>query len=145
MLLYPCIIQTDTKDIRGWVFVHMELSQTEFLSSWHRGKPGCFIITVFTIIPKQGPLSVCLPPCYPLPHILIMLCSPPPPVASLLLSSSLSVRRICCLVPPLCCSTDAGWRHSGLILLLLMLMLKEAIGTCYFCCYPVSLGLAKRY
>ncbi len=52
---------------------------------------------------------------------------------------------VCCLVPPLGCSTDAGWRHSGLILLLLMLMLKEAIGTCYFCCYPISQGPAKRY
>ncbi|TNN82657.1 hypothetical protein EYF80_007175 [Liparis tanakae] len=25
-----------------------------------------------------------------------------------------------------------------------MLMLKEAIGTCYFCCYAISLELAKR-
>lgn len=50
-----------------------------------------------------------------------------------------------CLVPPLGCCTDAGWRHSGLNLLLLMLMLKEAIGTCYFCRYPGSLGPAKRY
>lgn len=38
-------------------------------------------------------------------------------------------------VPPLGWGSDAGWRHSGLILLLLMLMLKEAIGTCYFCLY----------
>lgn len=49
-----------------------------------------------------------------------------------------------CLLPPLGGCTDAGWRHSGLNLLLLMLMLKEAIGTCYFCCYPQLPGANKE-
>lgn len=49
-----------------------------------------------------------------------------------------------CLLPPLGGCTDAGWRHSGLNLLLLMLMLKEAIGTCYFCFYPQLPGANKE-
>lgn len=67
--------------------------------------------------------------CTPLPHLLIRF--------PFLLPA---IRHRRCLVPPLGCSADAGWRHSGLILLLLMLMLKEAIGTCYFCCYPSPWG-----
>lgn len=49
-----------------------------------------------------------------------------------------------CLLPPLGGCTDAGSRHSGLNLLLLMLMLKEAIGTCYFCFYPQLPGANKE-
>lgn len=49
-----------------------------------------------------------------------------------------------CLLPPLGGCTDAGWRHSGLNLPLLMLMLKEAIGTCYFCFYPQLPGANKE-
>lgn len=86
---------------------------------------------------KAG-ISVCLPPCNPLIFIIVSLPppSPPPP---------LFLPGVCCLVPPLGCSTDAGWRHSSLILLLLMLMLKEAIGTCYFCSYPISPSPQKGY
>lgn len=80
----------------------------------------------------QGGISVCLPP------ILLssftrhsLFTSHSSSRFSFLLSFLSGVR---CLVPPLGCSIDAGWRHSGLFLLLLMLMLKEAIGTCYFCC-----------
>lgn len=109
--------------------------RTEFLSLLHGGVPGCFIITVFTIKSKQGSLSVSLP------AILYLLSSS----SSALLRLPSPCSYFPPLVPPLGCSTDAGWRHSGLILLLLMLMLKEAIGTCYFCCHPVSLGLAKGY
>lgn len=101
-----------------------------------------FIIAVLTTTPRQR--NLCLPPS---PAILISSsCSP-----SLLLLSPRSsfpplfLPGVRCLVPPLGCSTDAGWRHSGLILPLLMLMLKEAIGTCYFCCYAISLEPAKRY
>lgn len=136
-----CILSRQMEGIRGWIPLNVEPSQTELLPSWHGGELGCFIIEVLTITPRQGSLSASLAAV--LMHSsfspILFLPSPRSHFPPLFLSG------VRCLVPPMGCSTDAGWRHSGLILLLLMLMLKEAIGTCYFCCYPSSLGPTKRY
>lgn len=76
------------------------------------------------------PLPVSLP--HKAPAAVVSLPLQPPPVVR-------------CLVAPLSGCADAGsWRHSVLNLLLLMLLLKEAIGTCYFCRFPGSLGLAMK-
>ena len=115
------ILSLQTKGKKGWVPANMEPSQTEPLSSWGVGITRLFRHHRAQNYTKAG-ISVSLPLLAPHNHRSLHL--PPPLVLS----------GICCLVPPLGCSTDAGWRHSGLILLLLMLMLKEAIGTCYFFC-----------
>lgn len=45
----------------GWLSVNTKPSQAELLSVWHVGELSCFIITVLTITPRQGSLSVSLP------------------------------------------------------------------------------------
>lgn len=125
--------------ISSWILADIELNWALVVMAWRR-------IHLFhhhlAHNYTQAKCSVSLPAT--LPHTLIIFCSPPPLCALLLFLPLLFLSDVRCLVPPLGWSTDAGWRHSGLILLLLMLMLKEAIGTCYFSPCPISPGASKE-
>lgn len=90
----------------------------------------------------QAGISVCLPACYP--HRFIVFSFPLPPLALLLLSSSLSIRRT---LP----GSSPGLQHRRRLasqwsnFTAVDADVKRSIGTCYFCCYPISLGPTKRY